>query len=92
MKKKQMRQAVLFLQRIIWFIFLLAIGYLLVVSIFSTCYLGAVEYHIKTGEILNNTEHTFYVTDNYMIHILFFTLFSVVMVLIKRKRGGQAYF
>ncbi len=72
---KWMRQAA-------WIMFIVIIGYLLIASIFSTCYIGKLEYFTdmlqKTTEI--NVEHTYYIRDSWWIHLLIFALFSCLLV------------
>lgn len=72
-------------KRAIWFVITLVIGYLLIASVFSTCYLGTIKYSTMSGEIEFNSEHTFYMRDNVWIHLLLFIAFSVFLTLYARK-------
>ncbi len=77
------------MKRLIFILFALIIGYLLVASIFSTCYIGGYRYMTaaQTEEI--NVEHTFFIKDGYIQHFVVFGIFSALLLLVKRKDGKQ---
>lgn len=69
------------IKRAVWMLFIIIVGYLLIASIFSTCYLGGYQYmDYSTGENVVNTTHTFYIRDHYLQHILLFVLTSFALV------------
>lgn len=77
------------IKRAVWILFTLMIGYLLIASIFSSCYIGQYRYvtdmAAKTTEV--NIEHTFYIRDHYLPHILLFILFSGALLFAKLKEN-----
>lgn len=68
------------MKKLVWVLFIAVIGYLLIASIFSTCYLGKYNYGTLSGTREINVEHTFYIRDNYMQHILVFLGFSFLLI------------
>lgn len=69
------------IKRAVWLLFILIIGYLLIASIFSTCYLGGYQsMDYSTGENFVNTTYTFYIRDNYLQHILLFIVTSLILI------------
>lgn len=58
------------LKRTAWIFFTIIIGYLLIASIFSTCYLGAYSYQTASGATEVNMEHTFYIRDFFGQHFV----------------------
>lgn len=76
------------IKKMIWILFAAIIGYLLIASIFSTCYVGRLEYFTdlttKATEI--NTEHTYYIRDSFIQHILVFAVFSVALLITKKRK------
>lgn len=76
------------IKKMIWILFAAIIGYLLIASIFSTCYVGRLEYFTdlttKATEI--NTEHTYYIRDSFIQHILVFVVFSVALLITKKRK------
>ena len=73
-------------KRFVWILFTLIIGYLLIASIFSTCYLGGYSYSTASQITEVNVEHTFYIRDNYVQHILVFIGFSLLLIFVKGER------
>lgn len=73
-------------KRLVWLLFTVIIGYLLIASVFSTCYLGSYSYSAASQITEVNVEHTFYVRDNYIQHIIVFVVFSLLMVVVKADR------
>ena len=76
-----------FARKVIWILFMIMIGYLLIASVFSTCYTGQLEYLVNSGETEVNLEHTFYVRDHFVVHILVFAVFSVILAVTAGKTG-----
>lgn len=73
-------------QKVVWLLFLVIIGYLFIASVFSTCYLGTIQYSTLSGNIEFNGEHTFYMDDSPIPHIIVFIIFSgLLLILGKRK-------
>lgn len=68
------------IRKLIWLLFLFIIGYLLIASVFSTCYTGTISYITDAGIIENNIEHTFYIRDAWIIHFILFFLFSIFLI------------
>lgn len=68
------------LKRIAWVLFAVIIGYLLIASIFSTCYLGGYSYATASGATEVNVEHTFYIRDHFIQHFIVFAAFSLLLV------------
>lgn len=66
------------IKRAVWLLFTAIIGYLLIASIFSTCYIGPLEYITDTATMQTeiNVEHTYYIRDHWWIHFLVFGLIS----------------
>lgn len=77
-------------KRIVWVLFAAIIGYLLVASIFSTCYLGRYSYSTVSQTTEVNVEHTFYIKDNYIQHIVVFVAFSFLLMFFKAERLSKA--
>lgn len=73
-------------KNIIWILFVIIIGYLLVASIFSTCYLGGYSYLTMSQITEINSEHTFYIRDHYIQHFIVFVIFSIVLLLVKGEK------
>ena len=73
-------------QKFVWILFALIIGYLLIASIFSTCYLGGYSYSTASQTTEVNVEHTFYIRDNYIQHFLVFIAFSLLLIFVKVER------
>lgn len=69
-----------FLKRAAWIFFVIITGYLLIASIFSSCYLGAYSYNTASGMTEVNVEHTFYIRDRFFWHMLVFAGFSLLLV------------
>ncbi|MDE6386361.1 MAG: glycosyltransferase family 39 protein [Lachnospiraceae bacterium] len=78
------------IKRLVLILFALIIGYLLVASIFSTCYLGRYSYMNAAQVEEINVEHTFYIQDNYVQHIVVFMVFSSLLVLLRTKGGNKS--
>lgn len=74
------------LKRIVWVLFILMIGYLLIASIFSTCYLGSYSYATASGGTEINVEHTFYIRDHYIQHFVVFAVFSILLVCFQAEK------
>ncbi|MCM1038238.1 MAG: hypothetical protein NC434_02870 [Ruminococcus sp.] len=74
------------IKRAVWLLFIVITGYLLIASIFSTCYLGGYRYLDYSGEEAVNFTHTFYIRDHYLQHILLFVLTTFVLI----KGAGTA--
>ncbi|MDE5967385.1 MAG: hypothetical protein K2G89_11205, partial [Lachnospiraceae bacterium] len=68
------------MKRAVWLLFIIIIGYLLLASIFSTCYLGEYQYMTASGAVETNVEHTFYIRDAYLQHIVLFLVFSCLLL------------
>lgn len=68
------------LKRAAWIFFVIMTGYLLLASIFSSCYLGAYSYSTASGAMEVNVEHTFYIRDHFLWHIIVFAGFSLLLV------------
>lgn len=83
-------------RRFVWILFAVIIGYLLIASIFSTCYLGGYSYSTASQTTEVNIEHTFYIRDNYIQHIVVFAVFSLLLMFLKdkglRKIAEHKYF
>ena len=73
-------------KRLVWILFTVIIGYLLIASIFSTCYLGSYSYRTMSQTTEVNIEHTFYIRDNYIQHIIIFIVFSFLLIFVKADR------
>lgn len=78
------------MKRFVLILFALIVGYLFIASIFSTCYLGSYRYMNAAQVEEINVEHTFYVQDSYIQHIVVFAVFSLLLVLCKAKGGRNA--
>lgn len=74
------------LKRTAWILFAIIIGYLLIASIFSSCYLGAYSYNTASGATEINREHTFYIRDCFLQHFVVFALFSFLLVFGKLEK------
>lgn len=74
------------MKRLVFILFALIIGYLLVASIFSTCYIGGYRYMTaaQTEEI--NVEHTFFIRDNFIQHFVVFSVFSFLITMFQGKK------
>ena len=68
------------MRKAVWLLFVVIIGYLLIASIFSTCYLGGYRYMTASGAAETNIEHTFYIRDAYLQHIVLFLIFSCLLL------------
>lgn len=79
------------IKRAVWLLFIVMIGYLLTASIFSTCYLGEYQYMTASGAVETNVEHTFYIRDAYLQHIVLFLAFSCLLLFFRWK-GWQRIF
>lgn len=77
------------MKKFVLILFALIIGYLLVASIFSTCYLGSYRYMNAAQVEEINVEHTFYIQDNYVQHIVVFAVFSILLVLLRTKGANK---
>lgn len=84
-----MKGFVRFSQRIIWMLFLCIIAYLLIASVFSTCYFGTIQYSTMSGEIERNQQHTFYLKDNYLVHIFLWMIFSAFLFVFKGVKNKK---
>lgn len=73
-------------KNVIWILFAVIIGYLLVASIFSTCYLGGYSYPTMSQTTEINVEHTFYIRDHYIQHFIVFGLFSMLLLSVKGEK------
>lgn len=74
--------------RVIWISFTIIITYLLLGSIFSTSFIGNLEFYIpESGKLEITKEHTFYVRDIWGIHLTVFIFFSVVLSRIHLKNS-----
>lgn len=74
-----------FFRNLISFFFMAVVGYLLLSSIYSTCYIGAIEYMTGVDATEINAEHTFFIRDFFLPHLLIFVLFSFVLLYKKRN-------
>ncbi|MCM1237533.1 MAG: glycosyltransferase family 39 protein [Ruminococcus flavefaciens] len=85
-----------FLKKCAWILFTLIIGYLLLASIFSSCYLGKYYYPTLLGTTEINTEHTFYIRDCFLPHFVVFAVFSLLLIYIRpeklKKLVSKRYF
>ena len=84
---KSENRCVHILMKLVMILFTLIVGYLLISSIFSTAYIGEMEYPTLSGIRESTTEHTYFVRDYWWLHILVFVGISLVMYLMD-KRGG----
>lgn len=73
-------------RRAIWLLFTIIIGYLLIASIFSTCYLGSYSYSTLAQTVEINREHTYYIRDFFLQHFVVFIAFSVFLVMAKTEK------
>ncbi|MCM1122056.1 MAG: glycosyltransferase family 39 protein [Eubacterium sp.] len=73
------------MKRLVFLLFALIVGYLLVASIFSTCYIGSYRYMTAAQIEEVNVEHTFYIRDNFLQHIVVFIAFSAGLLLLRGK-------
>lgn len=78
-----------YLKRAAWIFFVIIIGYLLIASIFSTCYLGAYSYGTASGATEVNVEHTFYIRDHFLWHMIVFAGFSLFLVFGRTEKAKQ---
>lgn len=69
------------IRRVLFAGFTVIVGYLLIHSVFSTCYIGGIEYITDpgTGAVGVNTEHTFFVKDGYLLHLCVFLVYSLLL-------------
>lgn len=74
-------------RRIIWVLFTVIVGYLLIASIFSTCYLGGYSYTTMSQTTEVNVEHTFYIRDNFIQHFIVFGVFSWLLLAVKKEKA-----
>ncbi len=79
------------IRKSVWILFLAIIGYLLIASIFSTCYLGMIRYITDSGNFEYNFEHTFYIRDTWWLHFVVFFLFSLFLVFKKDLKVSRPY-
>lgn len=77
------------IKRLVLILFALMIGYLLVASIFSTCYIGSYQYMTMEQAEEVNVEHTFFIRDNFVQHFVVFTAFSVLLLMLRIKDGRK---
>lgn len=79
------------MKRLVLILFAVIIGYLLVASVFSTCYLGSYRYltAAQTEEI--NVEHTFFIKDNYLQHFVVFAVFSFLLMMFRIKGSLKGF-
>lgn len=84
--KKRCAEITEWLRKAVWVLFAVIIGYLMISSIFSTCYTGALEYITNSGKYEINTEHTFFLRDNWWVHVIVFISISTSIVLYKKKQ------
>lgn len=77
----------IFLKNAVWIFFAIIVGYLLFSSIFSTCYIGRLEYLIDSGATEINSEHTFYIRDSYIVHFIVFLLCSMLLFIGGKKEN-----
>lgn len=79
------------IKKVVWFFFIIIIGYLLIASIFSTCYIGQLQYitDITTKQMEINVEHTYYIRDYWWIHFLIFALISCIMCRLGKKENRE---
>lgn len=75
-----------YLKRTAWILFAIIIGYLLIASIFSTCYLGAYSYQTASGATEVNREHTFYMRDFFVQHFVVFIGFSFWLIVSRTEK------
>lgn len=73
------------MKRLVLILFAVIIGYLLVASIFSTCYLGSYRYLTATQTEEINVEHTFFIKDNCLQHFVVFAVFSFLLLAFQIK-------
>lgn len=78
------------IRKLIWLLFLFIIGYLLIASVFSTCYTGTISYTTNAGVVEQNNEHTFYIRDAWWLHFIVFSIFSIFLIL-KREKAKDIY-
>ena len=77
-----------FLIKVIWILFTIIITYLLLGSIFSTSFIGNLEFFIpESGKIEITKEHTFYIRDTWWIHLAAFVFFSLVLFRFRLKNS-----
>lgn len=77
-----------FFLKAIWILFAMIITYLLLGSVFSTSYIGNLEYiSPNNGKIEVINEHTFFIRDAWWIHIVIFVIFSLLLVHIDIKNS-----
>lgn len=74
------------LMKLVMILFTLIVGYLLISSIFSTAYIGEMEYPTLSGIRERTTEHTYFVRDYWWLHILIFVGISFIMYLTDKRR------
>lgn len=77
------------IKRLVLILFALIIGYLLVASIFSTCYLGSYRYMTAAQVEEVNVEHTFYIRDNFVQHFIVFFGFSFLLLVLRVRNDGK---
>lgn len=78
------------MKRLILILFALMIGYLLVASIFSTCYIGGYRYMTAAQTEEVNVEHTFFIRDNFAQHFVVFVVFSLLLTVFQAKKGRKS--
>lgn len=79
------------IKRAVWLLFTAIIGYLLIASIFSTCYIGPLQYvtDVTAMKMEINVEHTYYVRDIFPVHIVVFALLSLGLYLFGKKNTNE---
>lgn len=78
-----------FFKNVVWVFFTAIIGYLLISSIFSTSYIGCLEFVVNSGSTEINSEHTFFIRDHYIVHIVVFLLYSGILLKCGKKKPGE---
>ena len=73
------------MKRAVWILFTVIIGYLLIASIFSTCYYGGYIFPTASGTTEMVAGHTFYIRDNFIQHIVLFVFFSFLLLSCKME-------
>ena len=78
------------IKRLVLILFVLIIGYLLLASIFSTCYIGGYRYITASQAEEVNVEHTFFIRDNFIQHFVVFVIFSFLIFILRIKGDRKA--
>lgn len=79
------------MKRLVLILFAVIIGYLLLASIFSTCYLGSYRYLTAAQMEEINVEHTFFIKDNYLQHFVVFAAFSFLLLVFQIKGSWKVF-